>query len=87
MNERNIKHFENFYSLLWYYYTYDKEKYRKIWQEYEKRFSGLILEKVGFNEKMIKELYDDQEKTNNNILDTMSPIAARKFKSSTIRAS
>lgn len=74
LNPENLKHFENFYSLLWYYYSYDRPKYIKIWKEYEKRFSSLILEKVGFDPRQIKKLFQETQSDFSPILNNVSPI-------------
>ena len=61
INQKNIKSFQSFYQLLWYYYYYDKEKYKKLWKEYEHKFSALILNNVGMDPHI---LMDSQNQMN-----------------------
>ena len=61
INSKNIKSFQNFYQLLWYYYYYDREKYKRLWKEYERKFSKRILDKVGMDPNIIADLYSQEE--------------------------
>lgn len=65
LHEGNVEELKNFYSLLWYYYTYDKEKYLLVWKEYEKQFSKMVLKRVGFSKKMLDKLYGEQNSRQN----------------------
>ena len=49
VNPEQIKSFQNFYTLLWYYYYYDRNRYKQIWKEYEKKFSTAILKQAGMD--------------------------------------
>lgn len=44
-----IEEFRMFYSLLWYFYYYDKEKYAAIYNTYEKNYTKLLLKGMGFD--------------------------------------
>lgn len=59
VDTEDIKNFQNFYALLWYYYYYDRPRYKQIWKEYEKRFSAAILQNAGLN----PEILDDEVKS------------------------
>ena len=48
LSKGDIQNFQNFYSLQWYYYYYDVEKYKILWKEYENKMSQIILKSVGF---------------------------------------
>ena len=45
----DIEEFRMFYSLLWYFYYYDKEKYAAIYNTYEKNYTKLLLKGMGFD--------------------------------------
>jgi hypothetical protein len=45
----DIEEFRMFYSLLWYFYYYDKEKYAVIYNTYEKNYTKLLLKGIGFD--------------------------------------
>ena len=55
VDPEDIKNFQNFYALLWYYYYYDRPRYKQIWKEYEKRFSSAILQNAGLNPEILDE--------------------------------
>jgi len=54
LDSEEMKSFQNFYSLLWYYFYYDKKRYKQLWKDYEKKFSSIILQRAGLNPKILE---------------------------------
>lgn len=50
-----IKNFQNFYSMLWYYYYYDRKRYVQLMKAYEKKFASFVIQSAGMDPKLLEE--------------------------------
>lgn len=84
IDTEEVKNFQNFYTLLWYYYYYDRKRYRQIWKEYERMFSGQVLQRAGINPQLLDvDLKSESEVSDSSI---QSPIRRSILKSPSPRS-